>query len=233
MADSSPGDSVDGHQLARLIALDELLPTLAGVLDIREVFERVSAIARRVIPHDLMSLPLLTEDKNSIVIHAVTANAHLFPETVPLPDHHRPLVTSPWEHVIYQDIQTDPLERMTPPGQAGYRARLLVPIRVLGEMLGAIDFLSLQPDLYTPKDVLVARRIADHVALALSHQRLAEQARKNEELRRREAKLESRVQALTDELNTRSGVHRVIGKSVDWQHVLKQATKVLPPIRRC
>jgi transcriptional regulator with GAF, ATPase, and Fis domain len=226
MGDSTAGDSVDGLQLSRLIALDELLPTLAGVLDIREVFERVSAIARKVIPHDLMSLPLLAEDKQSLTIHAVTANGHQFPQTVPLPEHHQPLVTSPWDHLITGDIQTDPLERATPPGQAGYRARLLVPIRVHGEFFGAVDFLSLEPDLYSVKDVLVARRIADHVALALSHYRLAEQARQNEQLRIREAKLESRVQALTDELNARSGVHRVIGKSLDWQRVLKQATQV-------
>jgi hypothetical protein len=43
--------------------------------------------------------------------------------------------------------------------------------------------------------VLVARRITDHVALALSHRRLAEQARHNEELRARTEKTE-----LLDEL---------------------------------
>ena len=41
--------------MARLAALDDLLPTLAGVLDVRDVFERVSAIARNVIPHDIPS----------------------------------------------------------------------------------------------------------------------------------------------------------------------------------
>jgi transcriptional regulator of acetoin/glycerol metabolism len=44
-------ESASTH-LRRLENLDELLPTLAGVLDIREVFERVSAVARRVLPHD-------------------------------------------------------------------------------------------------------------------------------------------------------------------------------------
>ena len=190
MGDISESGSFERTQLARLETLDELLTTLAGVLDIREVFTRVSAIAARVIPHDLISLPLLTEDKNSIVIHAIACNTIQFPETVPLPEHHRRLVTSPWDHLIQPDIQADPLERVTPPGQAGYRARLLVPGRVQGEMLGVIDFLSLQPDVYTTADVLIARRIADHVALALSHYRLAEQARRNEELRTNEARLE-------------------------------------------
>jgi PAS domain S-box-containing protein len=70
----------------RLEALDELLAALSGVLDIREVFERVSAIAKKVIPHDALSLPLLTDDKNHIVVYAITGDAKRFPETLPLPD---------------------------------------------------------------------------------------------------------------------------------------------------
>jgi two-component system response regulator AtoC len=174
----------------RFEALDELLPALSGVLDIREVFERVSDIARRVIPHDALSLPLLTDDKNNIVVYAATGYTSRIPETIPLPEHHRALVTSPWDHLIYHDMQDDPLEAISPPGQAGYRARLLVPVRNHGETLGALDFLSMKAGIYTPGDAMVARRIADHVAMALSHHRLAEQARRNEELRAREARLE-------------------------------------------
>jgi transcriptional regulator with GAF, ATPase, and Fis domain len=201
MSESSGGETVEQVQLARLAALDELLPTLAGVLDIREVFERVSVIARKVIPHDTMSLPLLTEDKAGLTIYAVSGDRSRFPEIVPVPDHHRALVTAPWEYLIYRDIQDDPLERDTPPGRAGYRARVVVPIRLHGDFLGGLDFLSFQPDVYTVGDVLVARRIADHVALALSHQRLADEARRNEELRTREARLElldERLATVTD-----------------------------------
>src|SRR6185295_2174289 len=49
--------------------------------------------------------------------------------------------------------------------------------------------------------VSVGRRIADHLALTLSHQRLSEQARSNEELRARTANLElldDLLAALTD-----------------------------------
>jgi len=180
----------NADDLRRLQALDELLPILTGVLDIRDVFERVSRIASTVIEHDSLSLPLLTEDKGNIVVYAITGNETGFPQTLPVPEHHRHLITSPWDHIISPDIQADPLERDTPPGRAGFRARLLVPVRLHGEILGALDFLSSRPDVYNEADVLVARRIADHVALALSHQRLAEESRRNEELRAREARLE-------------------------------------------
>src|SRR5262245_45770281 len=84
----------------------------------------------------------------------VARSRYQFPETVPLPDHHRPLVTSPWEHIVWQDIQTDPLEKASPPGATGYRGHLLVPVRLQSETLGGLDFLSLQPDVYTADDVL-------------------------------------------------------------------------------
>jgi GAF domain-containing protein len=155
MDERATGDLLERSQLARLEALDELLSTLAGVLDIRDVFERVSAIARKVLPHDMMSLPLLTEDNGSIVIHAIAGTGQFAQAVVPIPEHHRWLVTSPWDHVIHADVQADPLERVTPPGLAGYRARLLVPIRVQGELLGAMDFFSWQPDVYSPVDAMV------------------------------------------------------------------------------
>jgi len=211
----------------RLEALDELLPTLAGVLDVRDVFERVSGIAAKVIPHDLVSVVLVTEDKNSIVIYAIAGGTIRFPETVPIRDHHRPLVTSPWEFLIQGDIQADPVERETPPGRAGYRARLLVPIRFHGrELAGAMDFLSLRPDVYRPTDVLIARRIADHVALALSHQQLAEEARRADQAQAKAGALEARVDALATELNAVTGYRRVVGQSQRWKRVLKQATQV-------
>jgi transcriptional regulator with GAF, ATPase, and Fis domain len=220
-------DSSERSQLARLEALDELLPTLAGVLDVREVFERVSAIARRVLPHDTMSLPLITEDKNHLLIYAI-AGPEVFPQQVPLPEHHRALATMPWDHIIHPDIQADPLERETPPGLAGYRARLVVPIRVQGEFLGGMDFLSHQPNVYTTADVMIARRIADHVALALSHQRLAEESRRAAALREQATKLElldASLAALIDTGVLRDVIDRI---SHVAQKVLAHDAMVVP-----
>ena len=225
--DDTSGGAAERSQLARLEALDDLLPTLAGVLDIREVFERISAIARKVLPHDMMSLPLITEDKSSIVLHAITGPEQFAP-VVPIPEHHRWLITSPWDHIIQPDIQADPLERVTPPGVAGYRARLLVPIRLQGEFVGAMDFLSWQPDVYTPADVMVGRRIADHVALTLSHQRLSEESRKAAALREQATKLElldALLAALTDTGALRDVIDRV---SDIAQKVLPHDAMALP-----
>jgi NAD(P)-dependent dehydrogenase (short-subunit alcohol dehydrogenase family) len=45
-----------------LEAFHDLLPTLASTLDVAEVFQHLSAIAARVVPHDEAHLALLTED---------------------------------------------------------------------------------------------------------------------------------------------------------------------------
>jgi transcriptional regulator with GAF, ATPase, and Fis domain len=210
----------------RLEALDGLLHTLADVLDIREVFGRISQIAGQVLPHDMLSILVFTEDKARLVVHAIAGGNQTFPETVPLPEQLKGLAASPWDYRIYPDVLSDPSTRDIPPAQAGYRSALSVSIRVRGDTLGAVDFWSFEPHRYQTDDVLIARRIADHVAVALSHQRLAEEAQRTAEARALARTLESRVKALTEELDARTGYRRVVGDSAEWRAVLKQATQV-------
>lgn len=59
--------------LRRLDRLAALLPTLAGALDVREIFSRLSSIAKQVIDHDGMGNVLLDSDRASGKIYAVSA----------------------------------------------------------------------------------------------------------------------------------------------------------------
>jgi Nif-specific regulatory protein len=221
-----PGpDDTARAQLHRLEVLDELLPVLAGVLDVREVFDRLSSIARRVIPHDMLLLTRLADDRTHAEVHAVTGGMAGLPATLPLA-HMTALASQPWESLIVPDMQADPRERALPPGQAGYRGRLVVPIRLQGEHAGALDFFSREPGRYTAADVLIARRIADHVALALAHHRLADDAARLAEARERAQVLERRVATLTAEVDALGGHRRVVGASPAWKDVLRRATQV-------
>src|SRR5207249_1873161 len=65
-----------------------------------------------------------------------------------------------------------------------------------------------------------------HVALAISHEQLAETARQATEARLRAERLEARVKSLSDELAIKTGVGRMVGSSPEWQAVLKAATQV-------
>ena len=71
MTSHDSSGSTDRDRLRRLQALDELLPALAGVLDVADVFERISDVAQKVIPHDMLALPLFSEDKQTVIVHAV------------------------------------------------------------------------------------------------------------------------------------------------------------------
>src|SRR5258706_1835694 len=135
------------------------------------------------------------------------------------------------EYVLIRDVDAEPDEGC---GRAawchayGARSVLKIPMRLDGGGLGSLIFGTGTPHQYSEEDLPVARRAADHISVALSHQRLAEEERKATEARERAAHLEERVQALRDELETTRGYHRVVGESREWKSVLTQATKVAP-----
>ena len=235
MSEPPTGPGLDAHdtdRLRKLEALAELLPMIARSLDVREVFGRVSEVAKRVLPHDAFALVLLTEDREHVRIYAVSADADFtLPEAMPLPAHEREfLLGEPWEFIILDDMPADPRWKDLPPARAGYRSSLRVSIRLEDrDLLGGVNFMSREPRAFSADDVPVARRVADCVALALSHQRLAEEAQRAAAARERATQLERRVKALTDELESLSGSgRRVVGRSAAWQHVLHEATRVAP-----
>jgi two-component system response regulator AtoC len=112
-----------------------------------------------------------------------------------------------------------PVQRIQRHVAIGIRSFLRVPVRLRGEVIGALLFFSKDPRRYTAEEADAGRRIADHVALTLSHQRLAEE-------QRRAALLEKRVEALTRELESKGGGHRAVGVSKEWKETLALATKV-------
>ena len=72
---------------------------------------------------------------------------------------------------------------------AGMRSMMFVSIRPWAGCSAASTSIQ-RPGRYTKDDVLLARRITDHVALALSHKELADEARRSEALRARAEKAE-------------------------------------------
>jgi GAF domain-containing protein len=184
--------------LRRLEAVEKLLPALFRVLDVREIFDRLSAITKDVLRHDFASLGILDEDLSHIDLYVQTAPSS-YPQGGPMPFPRAQ--TEGWLYRFVDDLTTNPLERNLESVKAGGRSSLRIAIRLDDQILGALNFTSREPTLYSAIDLVIARRIADYVALALSHQRLAEHARSHEELRARAANLElldELLAALTD-----------------------------------
>ncbi len=224
--------SLDLTRRSRLDAVDALLPLLANVLDVREIFNQISVLVKPVLPHDRLMLSSLNADRTAVTVDALSGEP-VPPELLaPIPvcgDDHAQHAKA--EFHIIRDTEEGPekdSERCRKGRALGIRSLLKIPLRLEGGVVGALAFLSEQPGQYTEEDVVVARRVADHVSLALSHQRLAEEERRAAKERERAAQLEERVEALKQELATTRGYGRVVGASKAWTDVLTQATRVAP-----
>jgi transcriptional regulator with GAF, ATPase, and Fis domain len=229
-------------------ALEALLATIADALDVRVVFPRMSAVIQEVIPHVTVSLALLTPDRLGVKVH-VASNY----EVGDLPEYRftteGETIGANWRSFVAHDctvleegvvrVQTSGPEAAEPafvelrPGppwtrilsELGVRSLLRVPVRIKDHPIGAISFGADRPFAYGDDDVVLAARIADHVALALAHERLAEEARRAAQAQERANVLEARVQTLIHEIESR-GSHRALGDAPQWKDVLTQAAKV-------
>jgi GAF domain-containing protein len=206
----------------RLEAIDGLLPALFQALDVREVFARLSEIANEVLPHDAVGLPLVTDDREHIVPYASIGLSHAVKfDRLEIPDYVRTLFTDPWDFEVFRNLETDPHPRAGPYFASGFRSAIRVPIQLEGRIEGLIVFLAHAPEVYSEDDVPIVKRIAMFVALVLSHQRLADQAKRAAALNERAANLEM----LEDLLKTLSGVLDIRGV---FDRVSDIAQKVLP-----
>jgi two-component system response regulator AtoC len=239
--------TIERERSRRAVALDGLLPTLAQALDVRQVFKQVSDITQGVIAHDMLVLSLLRPDGTSVGTHALLPGGQL--EDLPPPagnllalysgtivrdieivDHQSRTVrafplASGGAGPAAVELQLDPA-RFRRTAEVGLRSMVAVPVQALGRFVGGLVFLSRRPDEYQAEDVELARRVADHIALALAHQRLSEEERHAGEARVLAARLATKVESLTREIESLGGRRRVVGESRPWKDVLKQATQV-------
>ncbi|PYR60192.1 MAG: hypothetical protein DMF85_05815, partial [Acidobacteria bacterium] len=213
LAETARRAAVERERAASIESSVELLRAISGVLDIRTVFPRVSEIANKVLPHDLLTMMFHDRD-GEVAIEAASMDEV-------------PVLSGVIENgrgddgfVIVEDFTTE-----TASGVDGYRSFLSVYARARHQQMG-LGFWSKRPNAFTAADVPAARRIADHVALVVSHEQLAEAGRQVAEARARAERLESRVKTLAEQLESRNGAARVVGESAVWMEVLTKATRV-------
>jgi transcriptional regulator with GAF, ATPase, and Fis domain len=204
--------------------LDELLGTLTDTGDVANVFDRISATAGKVLPHDAAALLIGLPEKRRARVYATRGFPAALPETIDVPDQLQG--NAEWEHEIFDDLASlaDPFHvRLV---SMGYQSLLWVPVRLDGQVAGALTFLSVTPSAFKQPDIMVARRIADRLAVTVARDREIAASRRADEATTRASRLEGRVRALTEELDARTGYRWVVGESAQWRQVLTQATQV-------
>jgi GAF domain-containing protein len=192
---SRPAQELD--LAARLEILNGLLNTLTDVLDVREVFELVSNVVQRVLPHDLMGVMEISEAGDRIRLYAGAGSAQTHTPTydVAVPESFK-LLTQPWDAQIIEDFRNHPLAQGSPAFKVGMITVLSAPIRFGGRLQAAVNFFSRQTGWFRRGDLPIAERIASHIALVMSHHRLAEEARQRQELEALASKLDLLDQSL-------------------------------------
>ena len=214
----------------RIESLRRLLLTMAGALDIRHVFPEVSSVVRAGLPHDILALTSWGATGASLRIYAIAGVKEDDPslwEPLILSASDRDHLSA--ESYVIHDTEIELAReslRWRFLSRIGVRSVLRVPMSLGGDVFGSLFFLAHDTDRFSEDDLDFARRVSDHLALALSHQRLAETARQHEESRAAAARLEAQVATLTKELESRSGLRRIIGRSKQWKDILAQATRV-------
>ena len=214
----------------RLDTLDRLLQTMAEALDIRQIFAEASNVVRGALPHDVLALTSWADDGKSFRVYAMAGaqmDDPVFWEPTMLAQNEQALLHR--EPYIVHDMMSE-IEPGSVRGRMfsrlGVRSALRVPMPLGTGVFGSLFFLAREPARFSESDLGFARRVADLLALALSHQRLAEAERRDAAARETAAQLEAKVATLTRELEARTGQRRVVGHSALWKDVLAHAARV-------
>jgi transcriptional regulator with PAS, ATPase and Fis domain len=201
----------------------ELLHTIAGVLDIRSVFPRVSEIARKMLPHDALTMSCQDEDLN-VHVEAVSS------------DDFRGLMSDLARVPMAPELLIGDLRKETYPlsehpywreriDARGYRSllRVAIPAR---DRLVVVAFWSKQANAYDTRHLPLARRIVEHLAVGVSHERLANTVSTTVCERPRKESADSHMRMPSTGSGFRTNDKRVVGESAEWLEVLNKAAQV-------
>ena len=107
----------------RLDAFHDLLPTLARALDVRDIFQHLSHVASRIVPHDEANLALLTEDGSRFRLYASTKQGD-------------PELLCPGQHWALHDPDVPRVFDQGFGANCSFKSGLRVPVRVDGRPIG-------------------------------------------------------------------------------------------------
>ena len=222
--------STESFRRERIDTLDQLLSTMAEALDIREIFAEVSASVRGGLPHDILMLTAWAEDGRSFRVYAMTGaqvdDSDFWAPTILTEEERALLHRDPYVvRDVASEIEPSSIRRRVF-DRLDVRSALRVPMPLSTGVFGSLFFLAREAERFSESDLDFARRVADLLALALSHQRLAEAARRDAAARETAARLEAQVATLTRELEARTGRRRIVGQSPQWKSILAQAARV-------
>src|ERR1700716_2829321 len=118
--------------ITQLDAFHALLPALARALDIRDVFQHLSTVAARIVPHDEANLALATEDGSQFRLYASTREGG-------------PELVCRETHAVLKDPTAPRLLDAVPGPERGLRSGVCAPVYVDEAVVGLFALFSHRP----------------------------------------------------------------------------------------
>jgi len=214
----------------RLRVVPEVARVLATSLNVAEIFDRLAAAVRPVLDFDIMATAFVESDSFEPWLAVVDGR--------PAPDRSDRFEDFSFgarllsgESVLMRECQSEldpayPADRKTL--EDGIRSFVAVPL-IFGDKVGALlGFAKRQPDGFDVSDLEVVEEIAQHVVVAIHHQRLAGEQRRLALVEGRAQQLEQRVQRLRGALSEPYGFGRILGQAPSLREALARAAQVAP-----
>ncbi|MBA2679946.1 MAG: response regulator [Ktedonobacteraceae bacterium] len=159
------------RQREQLQALDRIEHVIASSLDVDEVFETFAEQAAYLVPHEAISVTLLSEDGRSLERFALAAATQIAPqvgEHQPLDETVAGLVVSSGRTIWTNDMALDERFRGTNDLRwvaEGFHSFISAPLRAKSRIIGALNVLARKPDFYTPSEVAMVEQVANAIAI--------------------------------------------------------------------
>jgi signal transduction histidine kinase/DNA-binding NarL/FixJ family response regulator len=165
-----------GRSSASAARMDEL------ATDTDAVIAAFAAEAKRLLDHDRLSVYMVTPDGQAFERFAVATSPIVPGESnvIPLEDVGLTYVLKTNRALVSPDLSRD--DRLIGHEDsliagAGFRGLVSAPLRIGGEPIGVLNFVSYTPGFYAEQDALIAQQIADQVAIFFQNLRLEQRVR--------------------------------------------------------
>ena len=192
------------EQAAQKSALEESVMAEIGriigsTLKIEEVYDQFAAEVKKVLPFDRISINLIDFDPQTVCNQYVTGfsvEGRQAGDRFPLAGTATAAVVESGRGMLLSALPMEEMEARfpghLPVRRAGIQATLLAPLISKGKAFGALLMMSVDPGIYTERDIPVAENVAAQISGAIAHALLfAEHQRTADALREREASLRS------------------------------------------
>ncbi len=224
----------DRTRRRRMRILTDLTAQIAGSLELEETFAKTAEVVHRAIEFESLGVLELSSDGKEVV--SLVEVDHIRPEVAPpdrLPADQFSLgarVLGGTAVIVY-DTALELDERLAGDRwilESGARSLLALPLWMGERVGGVVYFAHRELCWFDTSDEEIARAVALQLALAVQHQRLAEEQKRLAATEYRAKKLLRRVETLEGQLEQRFGFDCIIGRSPELRAALDKAARVAP-----